>query len=555
MLTHIYIQDFAIIDTLDLELHTGMTALTGETGAGKSILLDAIGLVLGDKADSNTVRHGAKKAEITLSVDITQTPAAQQWLRERDLDNDEDHCILRRIISAQGKSRAWINGSPSNLTHLRELGEQLVDIHGQHEHQSLMKKDAQRILLDAFAGNEKKLHATQQAWQEWKQLHDRIQQLSQQSQQHQERLDLLRFQTHELETLDLQVGEIEQLDKELSRLANAEQLRALAAQGYDQLYENEPALYSILGRLVHDLEQHLSLDPKLQTPLELLTSAQIQIQEAATELRDYANNLELDPERLQWVENRIADIRNLARKYRLEPHELVQRLQNIQQELAQLGSDEYDIEALETQLQQALEDYYHQAAKLTQARSNAAKQLSDGVAKAMQELGMQGGQFEIQLNTDTDSTPQANGLDKVIFTVSANPGQPLKPLAKVASGGELSRISLAIQMMAAQQVTLPALIFDEVDTGIGGGIAEVVGKQLRTLGTERQVLCVTHLPQVASQAHRHYKVTKIKGKQHTTTGIQRLNDQQRVEEIARMIGGMEITAATSVLAREMLAGG
>lgn len=552
MLTHIHIRDFAIIEELDLELHPGMTALTGETGAGKSILLDAIGLVLGDKADSSTVRHGADRAEITLSVDIIQTPSARVWLTAQSMDGDEETCILRRVISANGKSRAWINGSPANLTQLRELGEQLVDIHGQHEHQSLMKKDAQRDMLDAFAGNDGLLAKTRETWKQWKQLHERVTALSSQNQQHQERVDLLKFQAQELGALQMQAGESEQLDEELNRLANAEQLRATAAQGYDQIYDSEPSLYSILGRLIHDLEAQTSIDPRLQTPHELLASAQIQLQEAAVELRDYAESLDLDPERLQWVENRIADIRNLARKYRVEPQELPARLAQIEAELEQLGGDDYDLEALEKQLQDAASAYRKQADTLSTARSKAARQLSTGVSKAMQELGMQGGKFEITVTQDSDASFQAMGLDSIEFTVSANPGQPLKPLMKVASGGELSRISLAIQMIAAQKVTLPALIFDEVDTGIGGGIAEVVGKQLRTLGTNRQVLCVTHLPQVASQAHQQYKVTKIKGKQHTSTGIMHLSQDQRVEEIARMIGGMEITPATRALAGEML---
>ena len=552
MLTHIHIRDFAIIETLDLELHAGMTALTGETGAGKSILLDAIGLVLGDKADSNTVRHGADKADLTLSVDITQTPFARDWLETQGMEHEDDTCILRRVITAQGKSRAWINGSPANLTQLRELGEQLVDIHGQHEHQSLMKKDAQRHLLDGFAGNDSLLEHTRNAWQAWKKLHERVTALSQQNQQHQERVELLRFQAHELEALALQADEPEQLDEELSRLANAEQLRATAEQGYAQLYDNEPSLYAILGRLMHDLAQQAQLDNRLEPPLELLTSAQIQVQEASVQLRDYAESLDIDPARLQAVENRIADIRSFARKYRTDPRLLPEKLLSIQTELAQLGGDDYDLETLEKQCQTAADHYRKQASNLSKARIKAAQQLSAGVTKAMQQLGMQGGQFTITVNSETQTAFQASGMDSIEFTVSANPGQPLKSLMKVASGGELSRISLAIQMIAAQKVTLPALIFDEVDTGIGGGIAEVVGKQLRALGTNRQVLCVTHLPQVASQAHQHYKVTKIKGKQHTSTGIEQLSHALRIEEIARMIGGVEITPATRALAEEML---
>lgn len=552
MLTHIHIRNFAIIEELDLELHSGMTALTGETGAGKSILLDAIGLVLGDKANSSTVRHGANKAEITLSVDITKTPQAAQWLIDQDMESEDELCILRRVISANGKSRAWINGSPTTLKLLRELGEQMVDIHGQHEHQSLMKKDMQRALLDNYAGNDTLLKTTRQHWKTWKTLHDRLHSLNAQSQQHVERIDLLKFQIQELEAIDLQEGELNQLDEELNRLANAEQLRATAEQGHHQLYNNEPSLYSALSSIIQDLEQQTSLDDNLKAPLELVNSAQIQLQEAASLLRDYAESLEIDPERLQWVENRIADIRAVARKYRLEPTLLIDRLTTLQTELSALDGDDYDIEALEEKLHNASQSYLKTTSKLSQARQKAAHTLSKGVTEAMQTLGMQGGVFAIQVTQDDTPTFQPIGIDKVELMVSANPGQPLQALTKVASGGELSRISLAIQMIAAQKLTLPALIFDEVDTGIGGGIAEVVGTQLRTLGTNRQVLCVTHLPQVASQAHHHFKVTKIKGTEHTSTGINVLNNEARIEEIARMIGGMELTDATRALANEML---
>ena len=460
--------------------------------------------------------------------------------------------MLRRVVTQQGKSRAWINGAPVNLSQLRELGEQLVDIHGQHEHQSLMKKDAQRQLLDAFANNEALLEQVRQAWQAWKKYQERVTQLTTQQQQYQERLDLLRFQAQELESLALQHGEIEQLDEELSRLANAEQLRTVTAQQYDQLYDAEPSLYSSLGRMITELEQLTRVDAQLTPTLELLTSAQIQIQEASSALRDYTEGLDIDPQRLQQVESRIADIRHFARKYRLEPYALLEKYQNIQQELQALDNGDYDLETLQAQLQQATTQYQTVAQALHAARCQAAVQLSQGVTQGMQRLGMQGGEFMIQVSQPSRATFQATGLDQVEFMVSANPGQPLKPLVKVASGGELSRISLAIQMIAAQKITLPALIFDEVDTGIGGGIAEVVGKQLRELGTNRQVLCVTHLPQVASQAHQHYKVTKVKGTSHTSTGIEQLTAEQRVEEIARMIGGVEITPATRALAQEML---
>lgn len=552
MLTYIHIRDFAIIADLELELQAGMTALTGETGAGKSILLDAIGLVLGDKADAGSVRHSAEKADITLSVDISKTPQAKQWLEEQDLLADDETCILRRVVTNTGKSRAWINGSPTTLTALRELGEQLVDIHGQHEHQSLMKRDMQRGMVDAYASNETLLKQTQEAYKNWKSLNERYHALTTQSSQYQERVDLLSFQVQELSELALSKGEITQLDEELNRLGHAEQLQATAEQGYLQLYESERSLYSSLSQLSQELSRQARVDEALNAPLELVNSAQIQLQEAAWSLRDYAQAIDLDPTRLSEVETRIAEIRNMARKYRMEAELLPEHLLRLQAELTNLASDDYDLDTLKTKLETAENNYQKIAKALSKKRFQAADQLSSGVTAAMQDLGMQGGQFHIQVATIEDKAPHAFGSDELEFLVSANPGQPLKPLTKVASGGELSRFSLAIQMIAAQKMTLPALIFDEVDTGIGGGIAEVVGMQLRTLGTNRQVLCVTHLPQVASQAHHHYKVTKIKTTDNTQTGIVYLTQGERIEEIARMIGGTELTAATRALSTEML---
>lgn len=550
MLTHIHIRNFAIIESLDLELDPGMTVLTGETGAGKSILIDAIGLVLGDRADSSTVKHGCDKAEITLSIDVSQTATAEQWLQEQALDNDGE-CILRRVISANGKSRAWINGSPSNLSQLKQLGEQVVDIHGQHEHQSLMKKDMQRQLLDEFAGNQPLLEQTHKAWQHWHELNERYQLLQTQSSEHLARLDLLRFQVDELTQLDLQENEVKTLDDEHSRLANADQLLQAAGATQQQLYEDEQSLYSALGGITQTLEQQLALDSRLEEPLELLHSAQIQLQEAAEQLRHYLDALDVDPQRLQQLENRMAAIQDMARKHRIDAAELLEKRLELEQELARLDSDEYNLETLEGKLQTAAEHYQAVATKLHQQRNKAAKKLATGVTEAMQQLSMKGGTFAIQVKADSEKF-SATGMDDILFEVSANPGQPLKPLIKVASGGELSRISLAIQMIAAQKVTLPALIFDEVDTGIGGGTAEIVGQQLRKLGEGRQVLCVTHLPQVAAQAHNHYKVTKIKTATDTQTGIIPLSPTERVEEVARMMGGIEITESTLALAQEMI---
>ena len=553
MLSHIYLKDFAIIEQLDLELKSGMTALTGETGAGKSILVDAIGLVLGDRADSGVVRHGAEKTEITLSVDIEDTPTAKQWLLEQDLilDEADDECILRRVITASGKSRAWINGSPCNLKLMRELGEQLVDIHGQHEHQSLMKKNMQRNMLDDFAENHDLIKAVSDAFDEWKQLKTKLELLNNQNSDHQAKLDLLRFQTQELDELQIAENETKTLDEEHARLSNSGELIEISSHSVTQLYDaDEQSIYSSISEVIQRIDSVKQLDSVLQEPLDMLQNAQIQIQEAAELLRRYQESVELDPERLSWVNQRLSSFHELARKHQTSPEQLFEKWQSLHQQLQSLSGDDYDLDALQAKLNDSETNYLKVTDKLTKARTKAAKLLSKGVTEEMQQLGMEGGKFEIQL-TNTESFSQY-GTDDIEFTVSANPGQPLKALNKVASGGELSRISLAIQMIAAQKITLPALIFDEVDSGIGGGIAEVVGKQLRKLGSSRQVLCVTHLPQVASCAHNHHKVTKIKGKKNTSTGMIVLDKAERIDELARMMGGLDITQTTLDLAEEML---
>ncbi len=559
MLSHIHLKNFAIIEKLDIELKSGMTALTGETGAGKSILIDAISLVLGDRADSGAVRHGAEKAEIILTVELSDTPSAQAWLLEQDLtdsnDYGDDQCILRRIITATGKSRAWINGSPCNLSMLRQLGEQIVDIHGQHEHQSLMKKEMQRQLLDDFCDEDssqtKLLSKTADAYAEWSELKSKLESLSNQNSDHQAKLDLLRFQTQELDALQLEANEATQLDEEHTKLSNAGQLLSISSQSVAKLYDNEnQTIYSNINDIIQKLEDGLQLDNTLKEPIEILQSTQIQIQEASDILRNYQNSVGLEPERLDWVNHRLTTLHELSRKHQTKPELLFTKWQALLSELDELNSDEYDLDALQEKLGKAEKKYLSISALLSKARKKAAKQLSQGVSDAMQTLGMEGGVFEVSIETATSLS--AYGMDNIVFEVSANPGQPLKPIVKVASGGELSRISLSIQMIAAQRITLPALIFDEVDSGIGGGIAEVVGQQLRKLGNSHQVLCVTHLPQVASQAHNHYKVTKQKEQDNTSTGMHILNKNERIEEVARMMGGIEITTSTLNLAQEML---
>ncbi len=550
MLTQLQIRDFVIVEHLELDLDTGMSVLTGETGAGKSIIVDALGLLLGDRADSSVVRHGAERADISAIFDLGELPEVRDWLAERELGGGPE-CHLRRVIGSNGRSRVYIDGIPQPLQALKELGEQLVDIHGQHEHQSLLKRELQRRLLDDYAANQPLLTELAGHYDTWRALRQKLEQLRQAGQERDARLDLLRYQAGELQALNLRAGELAELDEEQRRLANAGRLLVAGQRSLNWLYENdEVSAHALLSQALHELQTLFSVDTRLTPVGELLNAALIQLQEASDELRQYVQTLELDPARLEWVEQRLAAIHTLARKHRRSPEELLDHLERLQGELAELDHSELRQEELERQMEAALQAYSQCAATLGARRATAAAELAGKISVAMQNLGMPGGRFAIQLERQARPTPQ--GLETVEFLVSANPGQPLRPLNKVASGGELSRISLAIQVIAAHGARIPTLIFDEVDAGIGGGTAEVVGRQLRTLGRTCQVLCVTHLPQVAAQAHRHFQVSKQTDGHSTCARIARLNDKELVQEVARMLGGVELTAQTKAHAREML---
>lgn len=553
MLIHIHIRDFAIIDELELVLSSGMTTLTGETGAGKSILVDALGLVLGDRADATTIRHGAEKAEISAEFAIGDSPDVAEWLRAQELD-DTETCHMRRIIGADGRSRGFINGRNVPIQSLKELGDLLVDIHGQHEHQSLLRRDTQLRILDNYGGHGALLERTAMAFQAWRDCRDKLDRLRADAADRDNRLELLRFQVRELEALNLQPGELEQLHEEHQRLANAGKLIEGGQRALTAAYENdEGSAHRLLSLAVHELEQLAATDAGLQGVHDTLNTALINLQEGAEDLRRYLADLELDPERRDWVESRIAGAQQLARKHHVNAAELTALLPTLQEELAALENAEVSLEKLEKQMA-ALETAYRESAGvLHDKRLDTAKELSRKVSAAMQELGMPGGKFAVDISADPDSRYSARGIDTVAFAVSANPGQPLQPLTKVASGGELSRISLAIQVIAADATDIPAMIFDEVDAGIGGGVAEIVGQRLRALGASRQVLCVTHLPQVASQAHYHLQVRKETAGNATRTRIGPLNGEERVEELARMLGGVKITQTTREHAREMIA--
>lgn len=552
MLTHIHIWNFAIVESLDIEFDSGLTVLTGETGAGKSILLDALNLALGDRADTSVIRHGSDKAEISVSFSLHDCPDALAWLGDHDMQS-EDECIIRRTISRNGPSRAFINGIPATVQQLRELGEMLVDLHGQHEHQSLLQRDIQRQLLDDYANHKNLLQQVASAYDTWLTLQEQWQRLSSANQDRDSRLELLRYQLQELESLNLQPGEAGELEAEHKRLANASHLLQTAQQVLGILEENDDsAVHQALNQCHGDISDIARVDGQLQPIAELLNNAIIQVQETISELRHYADNLELDPSRLQEVEQRINAMHTLSRKHRVDAEALVELLPTLQQERDDLEQADIKLDGLQKQIQQARDAFGKDAARLSQSRKKTARQLSEKISDAMQSLSLQGGKFEAQLETLPETRWNAQGCEQVEFLVSANPGQPVKALTKVASGGELSRISLAIQVITAQAARIPTLIFDEVDVGIGGRVAEIVGLQLRALGQHRQVVCVTHLPQVAALGHHHLQVSKQTGKDTTVTEIKQLDNQQRIDEVARMLGGIEITDQTLSHAKEMI---
>ncbi len=552
MLSHLHIRNFAIIDEVELELDQGLSVLTGETGAGKSILLDALGLLLGDRADAGFVRHGAQRAELSATFELGQLPEVQAWLDDQDL-GDEDQVLLRRSLGSDGRSRAYINGQSVPVQTLRGLGEQLVDIHGQHEHQSLSKRSVQLDLVDFHGKLLEQREELAGAFRQWRTLEERLEHLQSSESDRTARLDLLRYQCQELTQLGLSKEELPELEEEHLKLANSGRLAEQSRASLDALYEaDESNAYQLLSGALQQLEPLATLDPELAGVLAMVREASIQVQEASDELGRYLSELDMDPARLEWVEDRLAAIHSLARKHRCNAEELPELADKLAEELSELENADQSLEKLSAQCKKARETYLKLGKALSGERRKAAAELSQHVSAIMQQLGMQGGKMAIAVEQLPESQYKLDGLDKVEFLVSANPGQPPAALSKVASGGELSRISLAIQVVAAAASRIPSMVFDEVDAGVGGGIAEIVGQRMRELGQERQVLCVTHLPQVASQAHRHLKVTKLTDGEHTRTRINALNESETVEELARMLGGVKITERTREHAREML---
>ncbi len=552
MLVHLSVHQFALVDHLELELRAGMSVITGETGAGKSILLDALGLTLGGRADADCVRHGADKAEIAAT--FSANTAAELWLQQRDIPAEDGNIILRRVVSAEGRSRGYINGRPVSASDLREAGQLLIEIHSQHAHQRLLQKETPRQLLDAYGNLQLQAAEVALVWGEWQQLQRRLARLQEESAEVIAQRQLLTYQVEELRELAPGELEVEELELEQKRLSNAENMLlngqyALAACYGDENSELAATqlTYQAIQRLLDIDDQH----PLLAEARDLLGQAHIQLEEAGHSLQQYLDMVDINPHRLQQVDKRLSDLYSMARKHQIQPAALYAYWQEQESALAAMNLSDDDLAELHQQAEKLHKEYQQLATGLSDARRQAAARMDSEVEAHFEALALGPARFTTRI--ENSEQPGRHGTDQISFYVQTNPGMPGGPLARVASGGELARISLALQVVTATVSNIPSLIFDEVDVGIGGGTAERVGRLLRTLGQQGQVLCVTHQPQVAAQAHQHYQVSKISGDSATHTQLRKLGDKQRSEEIARMLGGVDITRQTLAHAQEMLA--
>jgi DNA repair protein RecN (Recombination protein N) len=553
MLSLIRVRNYAVIDEVEVQFEPGFSVLTGETGAGKSILVDALSLALGDRADAGAVRSGADRAEISVRFDCPEEHAALGWLEERGLETEERCCVLRRIVGAEGRSRAFVNNQPATLQDLRSLGSLLVNIHGQHAHQSLLDPSVQRAMLDEHGGHEALAEQVTAAFRDWRGLEDELQGRRRAGDDHKAKLELLRFQASELERLALGEGEVERLLAERGRLANIDRLISGVGAALGELYEADVgSAYALIADARQQLARLAELDADLRGAADTLGEAEIQLREVAADLRRYGDHLEIDPERLEWVETRLATIRALARRHDVRPEEVPRLLGTLQEQIRALESGGESLEALAAKAERAESAYFELAAALSAARARSAASLGEKISAQLPSLGLPHGRFEVVLTARPRERAEATGLERVEFRVGLNPGHSAGSLARVASGGELSRISLAVEVVAAGATAVPTLIFDEVDAGIGGGVAEMVGRRLSRIAAGRQVLCVTHLPQVASQGRHHYRVLKRTDGDVTRTDVVTLDEAERVDELSRMLGGVEITERARAHAAEMI---
>jgi len=553
MLQQLTINNYAIVDSLEIELETGMTVITGETGAGKSIMLDALGLALGDRADRDVIRGGAERADITACFTLSRKADVNDWLQANDFDSEEDQCILRRVISRDGRSRAYINGQPTTLNNLRDLGEMLIDIHSQHEHQSLLKTATHQRLLDDYCGLQKQAQEVRSLAGKWRRLNDELAQIRSRVEESNAQYQLLSYQVKELEELALEAGELEALEEEHKKLSHGEESAVVNQQVLDLCAENDEFnLEQALNKAIALLQDIPYASKQTEEAGSLLNTALIQVEEASIALKHAIDQFEVDPQRLEEIDQRLGLIHKLARKHHVPANELPELFLKLSEDLSGLSEADVQIELMEEELARLLKQYAETASSLSQAREKGAKKLAKEINSQLGKLGMESASLSVALTRFSDNTPRTGGLEGIEFLVSTNPGQPPRPLTKIASGGELSRISLAIQVVTAQTSSIPTLVFDEVDVGIGGGVAKSVGELLKKLGEKGQVLCVTHQPQVASQGHQHLYVSKSSGKDSTATQLHKLSQKERIEEVARMLGGENVSEKSRAHAKELL---
>jgi len=554
MLTQLTINNFAIVRQLEIELAKGMSVITGETGAGKSIAIDALGLCLGQRIETSMVREGQERAEICATFFIEPTNPAYQWLQEQELqdpDNPSD-CILRRVINADGRSKAFINSTPVSASQLKEIGQYLIHINGQHASQLLLKNDYQLQLVDTFAHHNDLLAQMREDYRAWKNLQTQVKNFQQKVAENEAKKQLLQYQVEELDEFALRPNEYLELEEDQRRLSNSEQLTQLSQSALQLLSENETvSIDSMLYRATQYIDELSELDPRYVSVQTMLNDALIQVQEATSEVQHLASHIEQDPMLLQEIEQRLGQALQLARKHNVKPEELVEWHQKLKAELTALLDFSESEERLILEEKAAFEKMQHTSKQLHESRCQAAGKLAQQVTHSIKGLGMENAEFFIEVNSDLTKVA-ANGADNIVFTLRSNLGQQAQPLAKVASGGELSRISLAIQVLTSDQSAIPTLIFDEVDVGISGKTASVVGKLLRQLGDKCQVLCVTHLPQVACHGHHQFNVEKFTVDDKTETKMTALSQEERVPALARLLGGSEITDLALANAREML---
>lgn len=557
MLQLLSIRNYATVERLEIEFDPGMTVLTGETGAGKSIILGALGLTLGDRADKTVIRSGANKVDISAEFALRNSRTAAAWLEENDLEAGEDAetCLLRRVINSEGRSRAYINGSTVTLANLRTLGEMLLDIHSQHEHQSLLQRATHQRLLDDYAVDAKLLQQLHSTWRQWQQNHQALSDLSTRAEENSAESQLLSYQLGELDEMGIADDEIARLDTEFKTLSHADDTLGAINRALNLLKEDdETNATALLHQARAAMQQLPEVPERVKAVLGMLETAAIQLDEASGDLRDYYDEFDADPERLEAVNARLSALHNLARKHRITPEELPALISELREKLAKLDNSDAELERLQTTDKLLREQFQQLAGDVGKQRKRGARKLADAVNEQLHSLSMPHARLEVSLTPGQGDTPQQSGLETVEFLVSTNPGQPPQPLHKIASGGELSRISLAIQVITARTSQVPSLVFDEVDVGIGGGVARVVGELLRQLGEHTQILCVTHQAQVASLGNQHFLVSKHSDGKSTASRITRLTGDDVVREVARMLGGESFSEESLAHARQMVTG-